>query len=93
VIWTVTRNDATRCGACGRVIAADRPMQLLTARMLVRCVDCAHGVVNHEEVDLERERIRMERERPPQEHRHGFATFGDLKLPFDPKKAAAGDRE
>jgi hypothetical protein len=60
--WTVSVVDVS-CGSCGRVIRADEPFQVLTSKRLIRCATHASGPVDDVEVDLERARIEMDRER------------------------------
>ena len=103
--WTMATIDLS-CGRCGRRIKAGEPIQLLTSKRLVRCVEHATGPVNHEELDLEQARIEADRERealrdrpvrqaPVRIHRpaKAFTPLADLALPFDSRRAAAGDRE
>lgn len=100
--WTVSPIAVT-CGSCGRVIAAGEPLQHVTAKRLVRCIEHALGPVNHTEIDLER--FRLEREAIARES--STLTVGqsrpaarptsrfdrDRALPFDRKSAAAGRDE
>ena len=100
--WTVFPHPV-RCGACGREVPADAPVQLLTAKQLRRCEVDATAPVNWVEVDLERARLEMDRERaalrddaaivaslrrPP--FPQTFRPLRDLPLPFDAKAAACG---
>lgn len=100
--WTVF-GMPVQCGACGELVPAGEPVQLVTSRQLRRCAEHAFGPVNWQEVDLERARLEMEqaRERTPAavEARprggsamRSYASIADT-LPFDPRAAAAGDRE
>jgi hypothetical protein len=79
-------------------------MQLLTVKRLIRCVDHATEPVNWQEVDLERARVEMEREREAMQRPEtgggperlrparvkSFKQIGEL---FDPKLAQTGERE
>lgn len=98
--WTVSAFDLT-CGSCGGGIPAGQPMQLLTVKRLVRCVQHATGPVNEPEVDLERARIDIEREREAMQ-RPSTGGGAEVRIPrrprpfkslgemFDPRAAAAG---
>jgi hypothetical protein len=68
--WTVVPHAGRCCGGCSATLAADTPVQVVVlpgvrglGRERYRCENCAGEPVNLEEVDLERARLLMERER------------------------------
>src|SRR6185312_10367201 len=91
--WSVCDVESTLCGACGRLIAIDEPIQLWTARELVRCQGCARGAIDDDAVEAARSRVRDRRDRRVSrgpETGRAFTRLSDMKRPFDPKLAALG---
>lgn len=98
--WTVYPMDVA-CGSCGASVPAGEPVQLLTERKLVRCVEHASEPVNMAEVDLEHARIEFDRcavratpavASTPERYRpQGFRSLVESARPlFDSKRAALG---
>lgn len=84
-----------RCGNCWRETAAGQPIQVIELkgvdRKRTRCVACAVGPVDWDEIhaDQERHAIAADAQPPPYRPMRGFSRVSDNAL-FDPKLAAAG---
>lgn len=101
-LWTIAdgRTGSEWCGACGKDVLNGQPMQLI--RLLgvpdrKRCAKCARGPIDWDAVQAARA---SQRGRDPDVQETGFQPLAnagrhvvDRMQTFDPKLAAAGERD
>lgn len=97
-----TGHGSEVCGNCSREIPNGQPMQVIAlrgvSRVRRRCEACAEGPVDWQQVDDARLKIEarasVETPQPPVvqfvQPATSFTKLRDVKVPFDPRMAAAG---